>query len=133
MHRIPEVLIIFFALNYSVLNAANENTDKSKSFVEQLGKKVIETVSDEKLSDSQRYNNFKNIYLKSFDNFYISRFVLGRYWKKLDKSVKTEFIKTFNDYIVSTYAPKFKGWQGEFKASRFFNRKKLLQRKNGCY
>ena len=74
MHRIPKLLIIFFALNYSVLQA-NENTEQSKSFVEQLGKKVIETVSDEKLSDSERRTNFRYLYLKSFDNFYISRFV----------------------------------------------------------
>ena len=60
-----------------------------------------------------------------------------RYWKKIDKTVKNEFVKTFNDYIILTYAPKFKGWQGEFKAvdalieKDYFNVKMNVINKNG--
>ena len=129
-------LITFSLLFFSNVNA-DSNAEGSKSFVEKLGKEVIETVSDEKLSDSQRRSNFRYLYLNAFDNFYISRFVLGRYWKRIDKSVREEFIKTFNDYIVSTYAPKFKGWQGEFKAvdalieKNFYNVKMDVINKDG--
>ena len=42
--------------------------------------------------------------------------MLGRYWKTLDKSVQKQFVNSFNNYIVATYAPKFKGWEGTFKA-----------------
>ena len=59
--------------------------------------------------------NFRNLYLDSFDNYYISRFVLGQYWKRLDSNMRKQFVKSFNDYIVTTYAPKFKGWSGKFK------------------
>ena len=129
-------LITFSLLFFSNVNA-DSNAEGSKSFVEKLGKEVIETVSDEKLSDSQRRSNFRYLYLNAFDNFYISRFVLGRYWKRIDKSVRDEFVKTFNDYIVSTYAPKFKGWQGEFKAvdalieKNFYNVKMDVINKDG--
>lgn len=129
-------LITFSLLFFSNVNA-DSNAEGSKSFVEKLGKEVIETVSDEKLSDAQRRSNFRYLYLNAFDNFYISRFVLGRYWKRIDNSVKEEFVKTFNDYIVSTYAPKFKGWQGEFKAvdalieKNFYNVKMDVINKNG--
>ena len=116
MRKILNLFLITFSLFFFSNVNADSNAEGSKSFVEKLGKEVIETVSDEKLSDSQRRSNFRYLYLNAFDNFYISRFVLGRYWKRIDKSVKEEFVKTFNDYIVSTYAPKFKGWQGEFKA-----------------
>ena len=129
-------LITFCLLFFSDVNA-DANAEGSKSFVEKLGKEVIKKVSDEKLSDSQRRSNFRYLYLNAFDNFYISRFVLGRYWKRIDKSVKEEFVKTFNDYIVSTYAPKFKGWQGEFKAvdalieKNFYNVKMHVINKDG--
>ena len=129
-------LITFSLLFFSDVNA-DTNAEESKSFVEKLGKEVIKKVSDEKLSDSQRRSNFRYLYLNAFDNFYISRFVLGRYWKRIDKSVKEEFVKTFNDYIVSTYAPKFKGWQGEFKAvdalieKNFYNVKMDVINKDG--
>ena len=130
------LVVTVFLFNSSSI-VANEKAELSKNFIENLGKKVIETVSDEKLSDSQRRSNFRYLYLNSFDNFYISRCVLGRYWKKIDKTVKNEFVKTFNDYIVSTYAPKFKGWQGEFKAvdalieKDYFNVKMNVINKNG--
>ena len=31
--------------------------------------------------------------------------------------MQTQFVKSFNKYIVATYAPKFKGWEGTFKAT----------------
>ena len=137
MRKILNLFLITFSLLFFSDVTADSNAEGSKNFVEQLGKEVIETVSDEKLSDSQRRSNFRYLYLNAFDNFYISRFVLGRYWKRIDKSVKEEFVKTFNDYIVSTYAPKFKGWQGEFKAvdalieKNFYNVKMNVINKDG--
>ena len=137
MRKILNLFLITFSLLFFSNVSADSNAEGSKTFVEKLGKEVIETVSDEKLSDSQRRSNFRYLYLNAFDNFYISRFVLGRYWKRIDKSVKEEFVKTFNDYIVSTYAPKFKGWEGEFKAvdalieKNFYNVKMDVINKNG--
>ena len=137
MRKILNSFLITFTLFFFSNVSADSNAEGSKYFVEKLGKEVIETVSDEKLSDSQRRSNFRYLYLNAFDNFYISRFVLGRYWKRIDKSVRDEFVKTFNDYIVSTYAPKFKGWQGEFKAvdalieKNFYNVKMDVINKDG--
>ena len=137
MRKILNLFLITFSLLFFSNVSADSNAEGSKIFVEKLGKEVIETVSDEKLSDSQRRSNFRYLYLNAFDNFYISRFVLGRYWKRIDNSVKEEFVKTFNDYIVSTYAPKFKGWQGEFKAvdalieKNFYNVKMDVINKDG--
>ena len=137
MGRILSSFLITFSLLLFSDASADSSAEGSKSFVEKLGKEVIKKVSDEKLSDSQRRSNFRYLYLNSFDNFYISRFVLGRYWKRIDNSVKEEFVKTFNDYIVSTYAPKFKGWQGEFKAvdalieKNFYNVKMNVINKDG--
>lgn len=137
MRKILNLFLITLSLLSFSSVSADSNAEGSKVFVEKLGKEVIERVSDEKLSDSQRRSNFRYLYLNAFDNFYISRFVLGRYWKRIDKSVKEEFVKTFNDYIVSTYAPKFKGWEGEFKAvdalieKNFYNVKMNVINKNG--
>ena len=89
---------------------------KSKLFIEELGQEVMGRVSNPKITDTQRYTNFKDIYLSSFDSYYISKFVLGRHWKSLDKNLQKKFINTFNDYVVVTYAPKFKGWGGKVKA-----------------
>ncbi len=109
---LPLLIIIIFPLTTS----SDENLSKSKVFLEKLGQEVIDKVSNIDITDSERQNNFKKLYLSSFDNYYISKFVLGRYWKTIDKQVQKKFVDSFNNYIVATYAPKFKGWEGTFKA-----------------
>ena len=108
--------LILTLFSIPTITFSDEKIEQSKFFVENLGKQVVEKVSNVNLSDNERYVNFKNLYLTSFDNYYISRFVLGRYWKRLDSNMRKQFIASFNDYIVTTYAPKFKGWGGTFKA-----------------
>lgn len=127
------VLILF----YPVISHSDENIGKSKLFVEKLGKQVVEKVSNTEITEQERYNNFKTLYLSSFDNYYISRFVLGRYWKTIDKGIQQQFVDSFNNYIVATYAPKFKGWEGTFKAveslfeNNYYNVKMDILNKDG--
>ena len=112
--RLTFALAIFLVPS---LVSSDDNLRKSKLFIEELGKQVIEKVSNDQLTATERHSNFKDLYLAAFDNYYISRFVLGRYWKQIDKNVQTDFVESFNNYLVTTYAPKFKGWQGTFKAT----------------
>ena len=116
---------------------SDEKIEQSKYFVENLGKQVVEKVSNINLSESERIVNFRNLYLASFDNYYISRFVLGQYWKRLDSNMRKQFVESFNDYIVTTYAPKFKGWEGTFEATdsllenNYYNVKMNVLNKDG--
>ncbi len=129
--------LILTLFSIPLLAFSNEKIEQSKFFVENLGKEVVEKVSDVNLTEHERYINFRNLYLKSFDNYYISRFVLGRYWKRLDSNMRKEFVESFNNYIVATYAPKFRGWQGTFKAvdslieNNYYNVKMNVLNKDG--
>ena len=128
------ILALFFVPIHSF---SDEKIEQSKYFVENLGKQVVEKVSNVNLSESERVVYFRNLYLDSFDNYYISRFVLGRYWKRLDNNMRKQFVESFNDYIVATYAPKFKGWEGTFKAidslleNNYYNVKMNVLNKDG--
>ena len=128
------ILALFFIPFHSF---SDEKIEQSKYFVENLGKQVVEKVSNINLSENERIVNFRNLYLDAFDNYYISRFVLGQYWKKLDSNMRKQFIESFNNYIVTTYAPKFKGWEGTFKATdsllenNYYNVKMNVLNKDG--
>ncbi len=128
------ILALFFIPFHSF---SDEKIEQSKYFVENLGKQVVEKVSNINLSENERIVNFRNLYLDAFDNYYISRFVLGRHWKKLDTNMRKQFIESFNNYIVTTYAPKFKGWEGTFKATdsllenNYYNVKMNVLNKDG--
>ena len=135
-YKKPLLLALLFIF-YPIISSSDENIGKSKIFVEKLGKQVVEKISNTEISEQERYQNFKKIYLSSFDNYYISRFVLGRYWKTIDKGIQKKFVDSFNDYIVATYAPKFKGWEGTFKAvdslyeNNYYNVKMDILNKDG--
>ena len=128
------ILSLFFIPIHSF---SDEKIEQSKYFVENLGKQVVEKVSNINLSESERIVNFRNLYLDAFDNYYISRFVLGQYWKRLDSKMRKQFVESFNNYIVTTYAPKFKGWEGTFKATdsllenNYYNVKMNVLNKDG--
>ena len=128
------ILALFFIPFHSF---SDEKIEQSKYFVENLGKQVVEKVSNINLTESERIVNFRNLYLDSFDNYYISRFVLGQYWKRLDSNMRKQFVESFNNYIVTTYAPKFKGWEGTFKATdsllenNYYNVKMNVLNKDG--
>ena len=133
---LKRLLISLFFVVPTVINS-DEILSESKVFVEKLGQEVVEKVSNSSISDATRHENFKRLYLSTFDNYYISRFVLGRYWKTLDKNLQKQFVRSFNKYIVATYAPKFKGWEGTFKATdsllenNYYNVKMDIVNKDG--
>ena len=108
-------LYVFILLIFPFGISANENLKKSRIFIEELGKKVITDIADVQISPEQRQLNFRKLYFNAFDNEYISKFVLGRHWNKIDTKTRQKFIKSFNDYLIMIYAPKFKGWSGKFK------------------
>jgi len=105
------LLVPFFA------NSASSNTNLSKSrlFIESLGQEVLTKIAAKNITEKQRKKNFRELYTRAFDNNYISQFVLGRHWKKINKKTQEEFVKSFNEYLIMIYAPKFKGWSGKFK------------------
>ena len=133
---LKRLLISLFFVVPTVINS-DEILSESKVFVEKLGQEVVEKVSNSSISDATRHENFKRLCLSTFDNYYISRFVLGRYWKTLDKNLQKQFVRSFNKYIVATYAPKFKGWEGTFKATdsllenNYYNVKMDIVNKDG--
>jgi len=110
-----KTVLLFFILLFPPELLADENLIKSRSFIENLGEKVIERIANKNITARQRQDNFRDLYFKAFDSKYISKFVLGRHWSKIEEKTKTEFIKAFNEYLIMVYAPKFKGWNGKFE------------------
>jgi len=107
--------LVFILFLFPSFVNCNENLSKSRVFIESLGQEVLTKIADTKISEKQRETNFRELYTRAFDNNYICQFVLGRHWKKINKKTQQEFVKSFNDYLIMIYAPKFKGWSGKFK------------------
>ncbi|OJX72689.1 phospholipid-binding protein MlaC [Magnetospirillum sp. 64-120] len=83
------------------------------AFILGLAESAMNTVAIKDLSDAERSNRFRNLFVDTFDLPEISRFVLGRYWRSASEAQRTEFQKLFEDIQVYTWTRRFKEYNGE--------------------
>ena len=103
--------IVFFTLSGRFLLAGS--FPEAQRFIEGFGNEAIESLTENGLTDQVRMDRFRNLYKKDFATNAIARFVLGPYWKKSSEEDQKTFAKLLEDYVVVSYAPKWKHYSGE--------------------
>ena len=83
---------------------------------------VVESLHDEllivmkkahKLGYAGRYQRLVPTVTASYDFPYISKVVVGRYWRSFTAEQKSQFIEIFSKLSIATYANRFDGYSGE--------------------
>ncbi len=82
-------------------------------FVRDFSAQTIGVLADQSLSGAHRKRAFRDLLTAGFDVKAISRFVLGRYWRKATEAERAEFTGLFEDLIVATYSRKFSDYNGQ--------------------
>ena len=82
-------------------------------FVREFSIQAIGVLADHSLSGAHREQAFRELLIAGFDVKAISRFVLGRYWRKATEAEREEFTDLFEDLIVATYSKKFSDYSGQ--------------------
>ena len=103
--------IVFFTLSGRFLLAGS--FPEAQKFIEEFSNEAIGSLAEDGLTDQIRMDRFRNLYKKDFATDAIVRFVLGPYWKKSSKEDQEIFAKLLEDYVVVSYAPKWKNYSGE--------------------
>ena len=97
----------------TVLPSARAEADSPQKFIQTLGGEAIEMLSDPVLSEQDRIAEFRKLLVRGFDLRTISRFALGRYWRRATPAERREYERLFENYIVDTYAARLGRYQGE--------------------
>jgi len=92
---------------------AESRTEASAQFINTLAERAIATLSDRELSVEGRRAKFRDLFREGFAVSGIARFVLGRYWRKASDVERDEYLKLFEDVIVSTWADRFSQYSGQ--------------------
>jgi phospholipid transport system substrate-binding protein len=66
-----------------------------------------------KLGYTGRYQRLAPTVIASYDFPYISKVVVGRYWRSFTAEQKSQFIRVFSKLSIATYANRFDGYSGE--------------------
>jgi len=80
----------------------------AKDFVANLSHDAIEVMTGKGVSDAQRTERFRTMFIGSVDLPVISKFVLGRYWRGATAEQQKDFLKLFEDMLVLTWSTRFK-------------------------
>jgi len=93
--------------------AAEKSPEEAQTFIQNLAQQAISTVANQQLSDKDRNENFRRLFVASFDLPQISQFVLARYWRTATPEQQQDFVKLFEDLQVLNWAQRFKNYKGE--------------------
>tara|TARA_B100000029_G_scaffold388942_1_gene385222 strand:+ start:671 stop:1282 length:612 start_codon:yes stop_codon:yes gene_type:complete len=112
-HRLLPIasILALSALLFALPSTAE--TLSPRQFIESLGEETIGAITNADVSEEDRLTEFARLFRKGFDVDTISRFVLGRYWRRATDEQKVEYQSLFADFIVTTYANRFRQYSGE--------------------
>ena len=112
------VLVIFFSL-FFISSPTKQSfnyvlaADDPGSYVMEMTKNAIDTLTNKSITQTEKEEQFGELFDTNFDVPSISRFVLGKYWKQASLDQKKKFIKAFRNYVVKTYSSRFNEYSGE--------------------
>lgn len=92
---------------------AQNSPEAAQVFIQSLAQQAITTVAERTISDNERNERFRKLFVASFDLPEISRFVLARYWRSATPEQQQEFIKLFEEMQVLSWTQRFKDYKGE--------------------
>ncbi len=90
-----------------------QSPDDAQRFIEALAQRAITAVADKQLSQSERDDRFRALFVSAFDIPEIGRFVLSRYWRIATVEQQHKFLSLFEDITVLTWAKRFRDYNGE--------------------
>ena len=107
------IIAVLLSLIFLTPSVRADDTQELKSYVENLINEGYKIVSDENLSQPQKYKK-SSILIKS--NLYLdwmAKYVLGRNRRVISDDKITEFIKIYSDFVVKVYADLSRNYDGE--------------------
>jgi phospholipid transport system substrate-binding protein len=111
--RAALVLVVCAVACWGSGSAAAAEPAGPEAFVQNLARTAITTVADRNISEAERADRFRELFLASFDLPGIGHFVLGRHWRAATEQQRNEFQQLFADFTVLTWARRFKDYHGE--------------------
>jgi phospholipid transport system substrate-binding protein len=111
---VATVLFVLIPVAWAASPAgAGSPGEDAEAFVQELadsGVAMLENVDD---SAAQRETGFRNLVRKGFALEQIGRFVVARYWRKMDKHQQAEYQEMFAEWLLMTYASRLGGFEGQ--------------------
>lgn len=88
-------------------------------FLISFGKRAVQELNDETLSDAAREQRFRELFREAVDLPAISKFILGIHWRKATKRERADFLAVFEDIALQRFLPIFTRKSEEYAGKSF--------------
>ncbi len=125
-HRFSPLFAALLLTVVAFTPAPSHAAGDAKGFVKSLADQALSVLADNSLSNGDREKAFRSLFVGHFDVRALSRFALGRYWRRANKNQRSEYQRLFADFIVASYAARLNEYSGEtitIKSTRETGRK----------
>ena len=86
--------------------------EEARQLIESLADKAIAALTVKEIPREERVKRFRVLLHEHFAVKTIGRWVMGRYWRKATDGERTEFLKLFENLLVSIYVDRFANYAG---------------------
>jgi phospholipid transport system substrate-binding protein len=92
---------------------AAPSAEAARSLIEQVSAEVLAILSDQGLSDRQKFDALVGLLSQPIDLDLVARLILGRHWRSADDAQRQEYLELFRDYALANLASKLHLYQGQ--------------------
>ena len=112
--RLSRLLTVALVLWYLLPPSPLVATESGTKVIENLNETLLSVMKKaDELGYTGRYQRLASMVTSSYDMPFISRIVVGRYWREFSDQQRTHFVEVFTDLTIATYAGRFNGYSGE--------------------
>ncbi len=112
-HRLMLGLSFLVLVLMPSIGTAATSEAEARQFIETLADQAISALTPPDISREERERRCRVLLRDNFGIETIGQFVLGRHWRAASPEERQEFMKLFEDFIVSTYADRFSRYSGQ--------------------
>jgi phospholipid transport system substrate-binding protein len=99
---------------------SHADDEQAAAFSVSIGNEVLGILSTDTLSDAEKQDKIREMFLRVVDTDWIGRFVLGATWRKLDEAAQQDYLETYRKFLVKHYTQNFADYKKgtTFKVAR---------------
>jgi phospholipid transport system substrate-binding protein len=107
--------VLFMALAILVSSGARAgaptgNPEQARAFITDLSEQATAILKDPTIDEAQRQQQVSDLIREGMWMKYVSRFVLGRFWRAASKPQRREFASVFEAFILSELSKRLVGY-----------------------
>jgi phospholipid transport system substrate-binding protein len=113
LRLIPLIAVLVFSLGVLTPAAGRAKDADAGAFLKSLSRDASTKLGNVDLSEAQKEENFRQLFRSAFDVPAISRFVLGKYWRRASEAQRKDFVAAFEELHMRRFLPLFAKYDDE--------------------